>query len=129
MFRTVSPGGRWASAGEWQERSQVRGEGTGRPAADGRPVRQASSRVAAAGPGGRMPAGRGRPGGWAEGQVVAAVFELCANCDLRTALTQCGLSHQEVPMPQTPRRARAAGWVPGRGPGAGGPRERIQGGR
>src|SRR5262249_53907752 len=55
-------------------------------------------------------------------------FKLWANCDLRTAATQCGLSHQEVPMPQTPRltpatargRARAAG---------GGLRERNQGGR
>ena len=40
---------------------------------------------------------------------MTAVFELCANCDLRTALTQCGLSHQEVPMPQTPRLAQAPG--------------------
>src|SRR5262249_50479623 len=55
-------------------------------------------------------------------------FKLWANCDWRTAATQCGLSHQEVPMPQTPRltpatargRARAAG---------GGLRERNQGGR
>src|ERR1022692_4785108 len=44
-----------------------------------------------------------------EGQIMTVVFELCANCDLRTALTQCGLSHQEVPMPQTPRTAASPG--------------------
>ena len=74
------------------------------------------------------PARAARFGRRSEGQIVIPDFKLWANCDLRTAATQCGLSHQEVPMPQTPRLTQATARGRARSAG-GGLRERNQGGR